>query len=112
MAQVQACQVVPERHVPFPLSPLPSTVSMQMKFPQEFQGTILSEYEKYDIVKLQLIFTSKIVKILACESVQDVLKTSSYLYIKKWKNSIKTSMFLITYELVFDAKVMKLFSGP
>ena len=82
MAQVQACQVVPERHVPFPLSPLPSTVSMQMKFPQEFQGTILSEYEKYDIVKLQLIFTSKIVKILACESVQDVLKTSSYLYIK------------------------------
>ena len=82
MAQVQACQVVPERHVPFPLSPLPSMVSMQMKFPQEFQGTILSEYEKYDIVKLQLILTSKIVKILACESVQDVLKTSSYLYIK------------------------------
>ena len=85
---------------------------MQMKFPQEFQGTILSEYEKYDIVKLQLILTSKIVKILACESVQDVLKTSSYLYIKKWKKTIKTSMFLITYELVFDAKVMKLFSGP
>jgi hypothetical protein len=35
---------------------------MQMKFPQEFQGTILSEYEKNDTVKLQLILASQIVK--------------------------------------------------